>query len=90
MLSVGAAWGVMTLVWQNGHGSDEIWGIAATGSIASWIPLMVFAFLYGLSMDYEVFILARMREEYDQHAATPTRRSSSASPAPAGWSRARR
>jgi putative drug exporter of the RND superfamily len=66
VISVGAAWGVMALVWQNGHGSDEIWGIAATGSIASWIPLMVFAFLYGLSMDYEVFILARMREEYDR------------------------
>ncbi|MDQ4049844.1 MAG: MMPL family transporter, partial [Actinomycetota bacterium] len=65
VLSVGAAWGVMTLVWQAGHGSEELWGIAATGSIASWIPLMVFAFLYGLSMDYEVFILARMREEYD-------------------------
>ena len=65
VLSVAAAWGVMTLVWQNGHGSDEIWGIAATGSITSWIPLMVFAFLYGLSMDYEVFILARVREEYD-------------------------
>ncbi|WP_372788917.1 MMPL family transporter [Paraconexibacter sp.] len=65
VLSIGAAWGVMTLIWQNGHGSDEIWGIAATGSIASWIPFMVFAFLYGLSMDYEVFILARMREEYD-------------------------
>jgi RND superfamily putative drug exporter len=70
ILSVGAAWGVMTLVWQNGHGSDEIWGIAATGSIASWIPLMVFAFLYGLSMDYEVFILARMREEYDKTGDT--------------------
>ena len=70
VLSVGAAWGVMTLVWQNGHGSDEIWGIAATGSIASWIPLMVFAFLYGLSMDYEVFILARMREEYDRTGDT--------------------
>jgi RND superfamily putative drug exporter len=66
VLSVGAAWGVVQLVWQAGHGSDEIWGIAATGAIASWIPLMVFAFLYGLSMDYEVFILARMREEYDQ------------------------
>ncbi len=65
VLSVGAAWGVMTLVWQEGHGSEQIWGIAATGSIASWVPLMVFAFLYGLSMDYEVFILARMREEYD-------------------------
>jgi len=66
VLSVGAAWGVMALVWQEGHGSDELWGIAATGSLASWIPLIVFAFLYGLSMDYEVFILARMREEYDQ------------------------
>jgi RND superfamily putative drug exporter len=65
VLSVGAAWGVLTLVWQGGHGSQQIWGIAATGSIAAWIPLMVFAFLYGLSMDYEVFILARMREEYD-------------------------
>jgi RND superfamily putative drug exporter len=70
VLSVGAAWGVLALVWQNGHGSDEIWGIAATGSIASWIPLIVFAFLYGLSMDYEVFILARMREEYDQTGDT--------------------
>lgn len=70
ILSVGAAWGVLVLVWQNGHGSDEIWGIAATGSIASWIPLMVFAFLYGLSMDYEVFILARIREEYDKTGDT--------------------
>jgi RND superfamily putative drug exporter len=70
IFSVGAAWGVMTLVWQQGHGSDEIWGIAATGSIASWIPLIVFAFLYGLSMDYEVFILARMREEYDHVGET--------------------
>jgi putative drug exporter of the RND superfamily len=65
ILSIGAAWGIMQLVWQEGHGSDEIWGIAATGSIASWIPFIVFAFLYGLSMDYEVFILARVREEYD-------------------------
>ena len=65
MLSVAAAWGFITLIWQNGHGSEEIWGIAATGSIAAWIPLMIFAFLYGLSMDYEVFILARIREEYD-------------------------
>jgi RND superfamily putative drug exporter len=66
VLSIGAAWGIMELVWQQGHGSDELWGIAATGSIASWIPLIVFAFLYGLSMDYEVFILARVREEYDK------------------------
>ncbi|MGZ8634861.1 MAG: MMPL family transporter, partial [Solirubrobacteraceae bacterium] len=70
VLSIGAAWGIMELVWQQGHGSDEIWGIAATGSIASWIPLIVFAFLCGLSMDYEVFILARVREEYDKTGDT--------------------
>jgi RND superfamily putative drug exporter len=70
VISVAAAWGVLTLVWQQGHGSDEIWGIAATGSVTSWIPLMVFAFLFGLSMDYEVFILARMREEYDATGST--------------------
>jgi RND superfamily putative drug exporter len=72
VVSVGAAWGVLELVWQNGHGSSLIWGIAATGSITSWIPLMVFAFLFGLSMDYEVFILARMREEYDATGSTNT------------------
>jgi putative drug exporter of the RND superfamily len=65
VISVAAAWGVMTLIWQEGHGSNAIWGIQATGAIDSWIPLIVFAFLFGLSMDYEVFILARMREEYD-------------------------
>ncbi|MBI5104472.1 MAG: MMPL family transporter, partial [Solirubrobacterales bacterium] len=65
ILSVAAAWGVIAWFWQEGHGSDAIWGISATGSIAAWVPLMIFAFLYGLSMDYEVFILARMREEYD-------------------------
>jgi RND superfamily putative drug exporter len=70
VISVAAAWGVVTLVWQHGHGSEAIWGIAATGSITSWIPLMVFAFLFGLSMDYEVFILARMREEYDKTGDT--------------------
>ena len=65
VISVGAAWGVMTLIWQEGHGSQAIWGIDPTGAIDSWIPLIVFAFLFGLSMDYEVFILTRMREEYD-------------------------
>ncbi len=65
ILSVGAAWGVLAFVWQEGNGSSQIWGIDPTGAIASWIPVMIFAFLYGLSMDYEVFILARMREEYD-------------------------
>ncbi len=70
VISVGAAWGVLELVWQAGHGSNAIWGIPATGSITAWIPLMVFAFLFGLSMDYEVFILARMREEYDATGST--------------------
>ena len=72
VISVGAAWGVLELVWQTGHGSHLIWGISATGSITAWIPLMVFAFLFGLSMDYEVFILARMREEYDATGDTNT------------------
>jgi RND superfamily putative drug exporter len=70
VVSVGAAWGVLDIVWQHGHGSNFIWGISATGSITAWIPLMVFAFLFGLSMDYEVFILARMREEYDATGST--------------------
>jgi RND superfamily putative drug exporter len=70
VVSVLAAWGVLTVIWQNGHGSDAVWGIPATGSITAWIPLMVFAFLFGLSMDYEVFILARMREEYDATGET--------------------
>jgi RND superfamily putative drug exporter len=70
VLSVAAAWGVVTLVWQHGYGSEPLWGIPAAGSIPSWLPLMVFAFLYGLSMDYEVFILARMREAYDRSGST--------------------
>jgi RND superfamily putative drug exporter len=70
VISVGAAWGVIALVWQQGHGSSAIFGIPATHSVTAWIPLMVFAFLFGLSMDYEVFILARMREEYDATGST--------------------
>ncbi len=70
IISVAAAWGVLVLVWQEGYGSEAIWGIQAAGSVESWIPLMVFAFLFGLSMDYEVFILARMREEYDETGDT--------------------
>ena len=70
VVSVGAAWGAMTLVWQHGFGSARLWGITATGAITAWIPLMIFAFLFGLSMDYEVFILTRMREEYDRTGST--------------------
>jgi putative drug exporter of the RND superfamily len=72
ILSVAAAWGVLVLVWQNGFGSEAIWGIEATGSIPSWMPMIIFAFLFGLSMDYEVFILSRMREEYDRTGSTNT------------------
>jgi putative drug exporter of the RND superfamily len=72
VLSIAAAWGVVMLVWQNGYGSHLLWGIGAAGAIPSWLPLMVFAFLFGLSMDYEVFILARMREEYDSTGSTDT------------------
>jgi putative drug exporter of the RND superfamily len=70
LLSVFAAWGVMTLVWQHGIGAETVFGADAPGSIEFWAPMMVFAFLYGLSMDYEVFILARMREEYDKTGST--------------------
>ncbi len=69
-LSVGGAWGILVLVWQRGYGSKLIWGIDATGAITIWVPVMAFAFLFGLSMDYEVFILARMREEYDRTGST--------------------
>jgi RND superfamily putative drug exporter len=70
VVSVSAAWGIITLIWQEGYGSNLVWGIAATHSVTAWIPLMVFAFLFGLSMDYEVFILTRMREEYDAEGNT--------------------
>ena len=66
LLSLAATFGLLTWFWQEGHGSSTIFGIPATGAITFWVPLMVFAFLFGLSMDYEVFILARVREEYDR------------------------
>jgi RND superfamily putative drug exporter len=65
VLSVGAAYGVLVVVWQWGWGSELLWGIESTGAITDWIPIMIFAFLFGLSMDYEVFIMHRMREEHD-------------------------
>jgi putative drug exporter of the RND superfamily len=65
LISLAAAYGVLTWVFQDGHGSMAVFGVPATGAITMWVPLMVFAFLFGLSMDYEVFILSRIREEYD-------------------------
>ncbi len=70
LVSLGAAYGVLVLVWQDGHGSTTLWHNPATGAVATWVPLMVFAFLFGLSMDYEVFLLSRMREAYDAGADT--------------------
>ena len=72
LISLGAAYGIIVFIFQWGHGSDAIWGVPATGVIISWIPLMIFAFLYGLSMDYEVFMLTRMREAYDETGDTKT------------------
>jgi putative drug exporter of the RND superfamily len=72
LASVGATYGVLVLVWQHGYGSHAIWGLPATGAITNWVPLIAFAFLYGLSMDYEVFILTRIREERDKTGSTET------------------
>jgi RND superfamily putative drug exporter len=69
-LSVAATFGLLVLAWQRGWLSQPIWGIQATGALTEWVPIMVFAFLFGLSMDYEVFILARMREAYDATGST--------------------
>ena len=70
LVSLAAVFGAMVLFWQEGYGSNAVFGIAETGAVTFWIPIMVFAFLYGLSMDYEVFILSRVREEYDAGAST--------------------
>jgi putative drug exporter of the RND superfamily len=70
LISLSAAFGLMTWFWQEGHGSSVVFGVPATGAVTFWIPTMVFAFLFGLSMDYEVFILTRVREEYDRTGDT--------------------
>ncbi len=70
LVTLSATLGFMVLFWQYGHGSNAIFGVHATGAVTFWIPLMVFAFLFGLSMDYEVFILSRIREEYDRASST--------------------
>ena len=70
LISLAAAYGIIVIIFQKGHGSEAIWGVPATQSIIPWIPLMIFAFLFGLSMDYEVFMLTRMREAYDETGDT--------------------
>ena len=70
LISLGAAYGIIVFIFQKGHGAEAIWNVPATDAIIPWIPLMIFAFLYGLSMDYEVFMLTRMREAYDDGEST--------------------
>ncbi len=70
IISVAATFGATVLFWQEGMGSEQIFDIEATGAVTFWLPMLIFAFLFGLSMDYEVFILARMREEYDKTGDT--------------------
>ena len=66
LISLAAAFGVLVFVWQEGHGTTAIFSSPATGAVTLWVPLAVFALLFGLSMDYEVFILTRINEEYQQ------------------------
>jgi putative drug exporter of the RND superfamily len=70
LLSVAAAWGLVVLVFQEGLGSGAIWGIEATEAINVEMPIVIFAFLFGISMDYQVFIISRMREAYDRTRST--------------------
>jgi RND superfamily putative drug exporter len=65
LLSVGAAYGILVAVFQWGWG-DSLLGVGREGPIEAWIPIMLFAVIFGLSMDYEVFLLSRIREDYDR------------------------
>jgi RND superfamily putative drug exporter len=69
LVSLAASFGIIVYIFQWGHGSS-LWNIDATQAITAWIPIMIFAFLFGLSMDYEVFMLSRIREAYDETGST--------------------
>jgi uncharacterized membrane protein YdfJ with MMPL/SSD domain len=69
LLSVGAAYGVIVWIFQDGH-LESFLGFKSTGAIISWMPLFLFVVLFGLSMDYHVFILTRIRESYDRGMPT--------------------
>ncbi len=69
LLSVGAAYGILTLVFQDGHG-EKVLGFSSVGGIAPWLPLFLFVILFGLSMDYHVFVLSRIREAVDRGMST--------------------
>jgi putative drug exporter of the RND superfamily len=69
LLSVGAAYGLLVLVFQEGIG-NEVLGLREAETIDAWVPLFLFAVLFGLSMDYQVFLLSRIRERYTQTGDT--------------------
>jgi RND superfamily putative drug exporter len=69
LLSVGAAYGLLVLVTQEGHGAG-LFGFQVVPTVEAWIPLFLFSVLFGLSMDYQVFLLSRIRERYDQNGDT--------------------
>jgi RND superfamily putative drug exporter len=69
LLSVGAAYGLLVLVFQEGVGADLL-GFQQTDTIEAWVPLFLFSVLFGLSMDYQVFLLSRIRERYDETGDT--------------------
>ena len=69
LLSVAAAYGVLVLVFQH-HWAESVLGFDSNGSIISWLPLFLFVVLFGLSMDYHVFILSRIRESVDAGMST--------------------
>jgi RND superfamily putative drug exporter len=69
LLSVGASYGLLVLVFQKGVGAG-LTGLTQVESIEAWVPLMLFALLFGLSMDYQVFLLSRIKERYDQTGNT--------------------
>jgi putative drug exporter of the RND superfamily len=69
LLSVAAAYGVLVLVFQDGHGEDLL-KFTSSGGITDWLPLLLFVILFGLSMDYHVFVLSRIREGYDRGLRT--------------------
>jgi putative drug exporter of the RND superfamily len=65
VISLGATFGVLVLIFQDGHLSGPL-DFTPTGGLETWVPVLVFAFAFGLSMDYEVFLLSRIKEAYDQ------------------------
>jgi RND superfamily putative drug exporter len=70
MLSVGAAYGVLVLIFQNGN-LESLLGFHSIGGVTSWLPLFLFVILFGLSMDYHVLILSRVRESHEEGRSTP-------------------